>query len=156
MQIWTVGHSRHPFAKFLTLLTQHHITIIVDVRSSPFSRWRHFNRDKLSHALSEQDIDYRYCGSLLGGRNEISVVAEPFGEAMEDVLQLIANRQRVALMCSEGRFCECHRAGKLTAWLHRNRPNVQTTHILPDGSSVDARDNEHRVLDSVWWSEFSR
>ncbi len=156
MEIWTVGHSRHSIAKFLALLKQHRITMAVDVRSRPFSRWRHFNRDNLSRSLGEQSIDYRYGGSILGGRDEISVHAKPFVAEMETVVQLIANGNRIALTCSEGKFCECHRAGKLTAWLHRNHTHVSTTHILPDGSTVDARENEHRVLNSVWSQELPR
>jgi uncharacterized protein (DUF488 family) len=70
MELWTVGHSNISFEKFAALLKQHGITMIVDVRSDPFSRWRHFNRDKLIRTLSEQGIDYRYGGSLLGGREE--------------------------------------------------------------------------------------
>ncbi len=156
MQVWTVGHSNISFEKFVALLKPHGITMIVDVRSRPFSRWAHFNRDNLSRSLRDQGIDYRYCGSLLGGRNEISVVAEPFVAEMDGVLQLIANGHRVVLMCSESKFSECHRAGKLTAWLHRNREQVQTTHILPDGSTLDARENEHQVLKSVWWPGLPR
>ncbi len=156
MELWTIGHSRHSFAKFVALLKQHGITMIVDVRSHPFSRWRHFNRDNLSRSLGEPGIDYRYGGSLLGGRDAVSVHAELFVAEMDAVLQVIADGHRIALLCSEGRFCECHRAGKLTAWLHRNREQVKTTHILPDGSTVDARKNEHQVLNSVWWHEFPR
>ena len=156
MEIWTVGHSNISFAKFEGLLKQHCITLIVDVRSRPFSRWSYFNREKLSRALDEQGIAYRYSGLILGGRNETSVNAEPFVAEMDAALQLIANGNRVALMCAEARFQECHRAGKLTAWLHRHRPNVSTTHILPDSSTADARENEHQVSNAIWWHEFSR
>ena len=105
MEILTAGHSNFSFAKFEGLLKQHGVTLIVDVRSRPLSRWQpHFNREKLSQALHEQGIDYRYSGSILGGRNDTSVEAETFVAEMDVVLQLIANGHRVALMCSEARF----------------------------------------------------
>ena len=40
------------------------------------------------------------------------------------------------------------------AWLHRERPITKTTHILPDGTLVDAREYELKVEKHVRWPEF--
>ena len=41
----TIGHSKHPIEKFLELLRQHGVEVLVDARSQPFSRFSpHFSR----------------------------------------------------------------------------------------------------------------
>jgi uncharacterized protein (DUF488 family) len=155
MELFSVGHSNHSAAKFVDLLKKHNITLLVDVRSKPFSRFEWFRRDNLAKLVREHGIDYRWGGALLGGMNPVSVYADLFVMKMDSVLQLIADGHCVAIMCSEGKPCECHRAGKLTAWLHRERPHVKTTHILPDGSLVDGREYEPKILKKIWWREFN-
>ena len=45
MELFTIGHSNHTVETFVTLLRQHGITAIGDVRSRPHSRFLpHFNR----------------------------------------------------------------------------------------------------------------
>lgn len=36
--IYTIGHSTHPIEKFVRLLEDRGITLVVDVRSTPYSR----------------------------------------------------------------------------------------------------------------------
>lgn len=67
MEVWTIGHSNHSFEKFLGLLQQHKISMLVDVRSRPSSRFTHFIRDNLIRGVRENGIDYRYGGNVLGG-----------------------------------------------------------------------------------------
>ena len=39
--VYTVGHSDHSTTEFLDLLKWHDITLVVDGRSQPYSRWAH-------------------------------------------------------------------------------------------------------------------
>ncbi|MCL4743867.1 MAG: DUF488 domain-containing protein [Burkholderiaceae bacterium] len=154
MEVWTVGHSNHSFEKFLGLLKKHEISMLVDVRSKPFSRFPHFQRVNLIKLIRSNGIDYRFGGSVLGGLGNVKVTSALFVSKMDAILEMTSEGLRVAMMCSEGKPCECHRAGKLTAWLHRERPDVKTTHIMPDGSLVDGREYEPKVLNAVFWPEF--
>lgn len=154
MELLTIGHSNHSFDRFLSLLKQHEITMLVDVRSQPFSRFRHFQRDALIHGVRDNGVDYRFGGNVLGGKGRTLVTSRLFISKMDTVLGMIAEGQRVVLMCSEGKPAACHRAGKLTAWIHRNRQHVKTAHILPEGSTVDAREYEPEINAGVWWHEF--
>jgi hypothetical protein len=44
--IWTIGHSNHPLEAFLDLLAQQRMDMLIDVRSSPYSRYAsQFNRE---------------------------------------------------------------------------------------------------------------
>ena len=57
--LFTIGHSAHSLTKFLSLLNQHKIQAVVDVRSTPFSRYcPHFNRQVLARSLRDNKINY--------------------------------------------------------------------------------------------------
>jgi uncharacterized protein (DUF488 family) len=67
--IYTVGHSNLPASKFIHLLQQAQIELLVDVRSSPYSQYNpHFNREVLRTRLKDAGIAYDYEGERLGGR----------------------------------------------------------------------------------------
>ena len=68
-RVLTVGHSNHPLETFVSLLRQHGVTTLADVRSAPYSRFNpHFNRKSLDAALQAHGIAYRFMGQALGGR----------------------------------------------------------------------------------------
>ena len=71
MEVLTIGHSNHGPDKFLSLLKQHSVTMIIDVRSKPTSRFPHFARDNLIRLVRSNEIDYRYGGNVLGGMGNI-------------------------------------------------------------------------------------
>jgi uncharacterized protein (DUF488 family) len=154
VKVFTIGHSNHGPEKFVGLLKQHGITMLIDVRSKPHSRMPHFQRDRLLRLMEESAIGYKYGGMVLGGMCGHSVASSLFISKMETVLEL-AGEHGVALMCAEGKPNECHRAGKLTAFLHRNRPEVETRHILTSGETVCAKEFEPKVNANVRWKEYA-
>ena len=67
--LYTIGHSRLTPERFIDLLQQHSITLVVDVRSAPYSGiapW--FNKQPLQQYLQRHGIEYRFAGQELGGR----------------------------------------------------------------------------------------
>ena len=154
MEVWTVGHSNHSREKFLELLAQHKIDVLVDVRSRPRSRFAQFNRDALLESVKSVGVKYLFGGLALGGMSNYGPLDDLFVSKMDTILQMADMGSRVAMMCSEGKPCECHRAGKLTAWVHRERKPVKTTHIMPNGDLEDARTYEPKVLKGVQWPAF--
>jgi uncharacterized protein (DUF488 family) len=154
VEVWTVGHSTHEADDFIKLLQGHGINMLIDVRTKPSSRKPHFVRDNLIRLVRGNGIDYRFGGTVLGGLNKVKIGEKLFITKMDTIVGFAEDGLRVAMMCSEGKPCECHRAGKLTAWLHRHREHVRTTHILTDGSTVDAREYEPQVKKVVVWPEF--
>ena len=140
--IYSIGHSNHPPARFLALLRQYDIELIVDVRSSPYSRYvPHANRETLSRALAQASIGYAWLGDRLGGKPQ-GIVADydelrvrpAFQRGITDLLSLAVER-RIAIMCSEGDYRSCHRYKLITPALLEEE--TQVVHILPDGSLVD-------------------
>jgi uncharacterized protein (DUF488 family) len=144
--LYTVGHSNHALEDFVRLLQSHAVQVLVDVRSSPHSRYvPHFNRESLHAALREAGMRYLFLGKELGGRPEgddfydedgfvlYSRVAEsPLFLAGIDRLEAGIRRYRVAIMCSEEDPAVCHRhllVGRVMA-----ERGAEITHIRGDGS----------------------
>ncbi len=69
VRLYTIGHSNMPVEEFLALLDQHRITVLVDVRSTPYSRYvPQFNKANLQGLFRQHHMDYRFAGEWLGGR----------------------------------------------------------------------------------------
>ena len=61
--IFTVGHSSHSMDAFVSLLQKHRVHEVVDIRSSPYSRYTaHFNSDVIGEALDQIGIRYVFLG----------------------------------------------------------------------------------------------
>ncbi|NJD64686.1 MAG: DUF488 domain-containing protein [Chloroflexi bacterium] len=66
--LYTVGHSNHTADDLLDLLRRNGISVVVDVRSSPFSRYcPQFNREQLARHCAGK-LRYVWMGDSLGGR----------------------------------------------------------------------------------------
>jgi uncharacterized protein (DUF488 family) len=148
LTIYTIGHSDHTTMAFVDLLRQHGITLVADVRSQPYSRWApQFNRDAVSHDLQEAGVHYRFMGEALGGRPSspaLYAAGHPNYERMEqtdayqhgiEALLDLARIERVAMMCGEGDYRECHRHLLIGQTLLKR--GVKVLHIKPDGQVVE-------------------
>jgi uncharacterized protein (DUF488 family) len=150
MTIYTIGHSNHPWERFLALLSAAKIRTLIDVRSYPRSRWPQYNRDVLKTGLDAVGIEYRFFGAALGGRGpsqdvryqDIAETAE-FGKAMTTVIA-IAEQSRAVLMCSEHEPLQCHRCLLLGRNLAERNHNI--IHILRDGQMERHTETEKRLL----------
>lgn len=157
--VFTIGHSNHPAEAFLGLLLRHGIEEVVDVRSSPHSRFNpQFNRKALRTALTEAGVGYVFMGAELGGRPadpscydsggrvQYDRLAETkaFNEGIRQVIRR-ADESRIALMCSEKEPLACHRtllvARVLTA------QGIAVEHILANGSLEGHAATLDRLLD---------
>lgn len=160
LTIYTIGHSNQTFESFLGLLQRHGVTVLVDVRSAPFSRFApHFNKDNLILELRDRRIEYRFAGDYLGGRPDdpdlyrdgvvpqghadyLSLVDYPavakttrFREGIDKALML-AETGTVALMCSEEDPMRCHRHHLIAQALIDSE--VRVLHIRRDGKLEEA------------------
>ena len=147
--LYTIGHSTHPIETFLSLLAQHEIAILADVRSFPSSRrWPQFNHDELKASVERAGGSYEWF-KVLGGRRRSSLCnsshtawqhaafrsyadyadTAEFAAGIERLRGLAAAR-RSAIMCSEGLWWRCHR--RIIAD-HMAVHGWQVRHIMPDG-----------------------
>ena len=131
--VWTIGHSNRSIEKFLTLLSEHNIEVLIDIRSFPTSKIEHFKREKMEKWLPEHGIEYVWLGKELGGYRrggyEAHMKTELFREGVKKLLDL-ARKRRVCIMCMEKNPKYCHRRF-LTAYLEKR--GIEAVHILEKG-----------------------
>jgi uncharacterized protein (DUF488 family) len=148
--LYTIGHSSHKAEEFVALLHQYGIQLLVDVRSSPYSRYvPQANREALTRTVEAAGIAYRWLGDQLGGKPG-GIAADydelrdspAFREGIADLVILAAERC-TAIMCAEGDHRQCHRYKLITPALLEQA--VHVLHIQPDGSLVD-EDQEPKQL----------
>jgi uncharacterized protein (DUF488 family) len=158
-ELFTIGHSNHSLDHFIELLLAHRLSTIVDVRSSPYSKYSpHFNKDVLDSALRNANIDYIFLGRELGaqrseddcyidGQAKYDRIAHlsTFQNGLEIVLQGVEH-YRIALMCSESDPITCHRTILVCRELKRICPDLKITHILGDGTEERQEMSEERLI----------
>ena len=158
-ELFTIGHSNHSIDYFIELLSKHKLSTIIDVRSCPYSKYLpHFNKDVLTIALRNANIDYIFLGRELGAqRSEEDCYIEgqakydriahlpTFRYGLEIVLQEIEHH-RVALMCAESDPITCHRMILICRELKKTCPDLKITHILGDGTEEQQESSEKRLI----------
>ena len=162
MRLFTIGHSVHTLGKFVHLLDENGIMLLVDVRTAPASRYQpQFNKAHLEQALPQHDIQYAFAGKYLGGRpsdpacykkrilpsegadylHEVDypeVMKRPwFIQGVERLLEL-ADEQTTAVMCSEEDPALCHRHHLIAKYILDKYPEVKVQHIRGDGAVFSA------------------
>src|SRR4030043_1201592 len=67
--LFTIGYSGRKIHNFISLLEQHKMTALCEVRSVPYSgRNPQFNREPLKKVLKSHNIEYVFLGEELGAR----------------------------------------------------------------------------------------
>ncbi len=144
--IFTIGHSTYSVEFFTRLLKRHNITVVCDVRSSPYSRFNpQFNRETLKKNLGKFDIKYVFLGKELGARSSDSTCyvngqvrysalakTDMFRNGIDRLSLGVDRGYRMALMCAEKDPLDCHRTVLVARNLESN--GFCVSHILNDGS----------------------
>jgi uncharacterized protein (DUF488 family) len=155
--LFSIGHSNVPADRFIAMQRAAGVTVIADVRSTPFSRfcpW--FSQKNLAPLLAQQGIGYAGYGAEHGGRPRDPLlyrdgVADFEAMARQadfqsglDRLVAEASRQRVCMICSEREPLDCHRCLLVARALAARGLNVG--HILHDGGVEPHAATEQRLL----------
>jgi uncharacterized protein (DUF488 family) len=156
-KLYTIGHSNHDIDTFITLLKQHGVTALADVRSTPYSRYMpHFCQKPLKAALEKAGIRYVFLGRELGARpDDESCYVE--GKALYERIAATDSFARgldrvatgsqkfdVALMCAEKDPLTCHRA--VLVCQHIKQFPLEINHILSHGDLEPHFHLEERML----------
>ncbi len=144
-EIYTIGHSNHPLERFMELLERYEIEVLVDIRTSPFSRFsRHFSQQPLKNAIQGAGLKYLFLGKELGGKpknpefydNDGHIdyariaASEPFAEGIDRLISG-CEKFRIAIMCSEENPVDCHRRRLVGPVLVQQ--SVELKHIRGNG-----------------------
>ena len=140
--IYSIGHGTKKIEVFLNELSSFKISYLVDVRTSPYSKYNpQFNREILKNDLEKVGITYVYLGENLGGlppdrscyidgKVDYDLIKEKdfFKEGLKRLIVASTKSLNVAIMCSESKPEECHRSKLIGQELLKQ--NISLLHIL--------------------------
>lgn len=144
-RLFSIGHSNQDTEALLSLLKEHGVEVVVDVRSSPHSGYAsQFDREPLEAALNRAGLKYLFLGKELGGHpddpacydGDGHVVYErvagsaPFLEGIRR-LEKGVEKFRVAILCSEEDPARCHRRLLVSRVLASR--GIAVDHLRSDG-----------------------
>lgn len=156
--LFTVGHSNHSQEAFLDLLKRQGIQVLVDTRSSPYSRYAtQFNRETIAAAVTAAGIKYLFLGRELGGRPEAEEFYDDQGYVLYhrlaespvfltgiERLEKGIRQFRVAIMCSEENPAGCHRhllVGRVMAARGHKLCHIRGDGLVQSDADLLAADN---------------
>ena len=149
--LYSIGHGQKELDEFYDELRSFGIQYLIDVRSSPFSKWApQFNQRELAYYMRSLNIVYAYMGNTIGGRpiNEFCYDAEghfdyekmaqepTFKEGLLRLVSANDKRFNVAVMCSESDPSLCHRSKLIGRELYENY-HINMKHIVSVGEFID-------------------
>lgn len=158
--LYTIGHSRYEFEYFANLLKKFEINYLLDVRSTPYSKYAEtFNREQLENSLASEGITYFFMGKFFGARPDNTDLyskegyldfektsrSDLFITGMENVKLGLKKGNNIVLMCTEKDPIDCHRAIMVARAFSLEGIDVQ--HILPDGKLQTQQELNRRLLD---------
>lgn len=159
MRVFTIGCSTNSLDNFLKLLKINEINCVVDVRSTPFSKYTNqFNKEVLMKFLNENNILYIWMGKEFGARrnnrNLYSLQGyldfekvrkdEDFLFGIKRIKNGITKGYNISLMCTEKDPIDCHRSILVAKGLEDN--DIEVSHILQNGQLYSQQKLEERLL----------
>lgn len=162
-EIFTIGHSTHPIEYFLQLLKKNRINCVVDVRSTPFSKFSpQYNMHELKKHLEDNGIYYIFMGEEFGARRSDKslyskdgyvdfdkvIISTHFNTGIERVKSGLKKGFSIAFMCTEKDPSECHR----NIMVARAFSNLKYSilNILENGELETQEMLEQRLLDKYF------
>lgn len=156
--LYTIGHSQHPIQKFISLLKQHNVNFVIDVRSIPYSKYASmYDRENIRNELKSANISYSFMGKYFGARQDDKslyakegyldfkkvVKWDTFKKGMDNVIRGMETN-RIALMCLEKNPIDCHRALLVAnAFYHKG---YSVKHILENGEIVTHQELNEELI----------
>jgi uncharacterized protein (DUF488 family) len=147
--LFSIGHGTRPAEEFVQLLQKYNVVYLIDVRSTPRSRYNpQYNQTTLDAILSEHDMKYVFMGDTLGGRPKDEACYDSKGKidyqmlASRDFFKEGVDRLKVAadkklpaaIMCSERKPQDCHRSKLIGKMLLEEGVNIK--HIDENGDLI--------------------
>ena len=162
LSLWTLGHSTRPIDEFIGLLRAHQISLLVDVRTVPRSRYNpQYNTDMLAQSSHNAELRYRHLPELGGLRKPKNdsvndgwrnasfrgyadyMQTDKFQRALEELMAYSTDK-KTAIMCAEAVPWRCHRSLIADALVSRGwdirhimSPETATPHVLTSFAHVE-------------------
>lgn len=146
-RIFSIGYGSNSQSTILEQLRLARVGYVIDVRSSPYSRFQpDFSREPLTASLNSNDMKYVFMGDLLGGRPKDDDCytdghvdytktrsKDFFIRGIDRLKTAYGKGLNICMLCSEGHPSQCHRSKLIGEVLVDH--GIGVTHILPNGST---------------------
>ncbi|GHV02748.1 hypothetical protein FACS1894211_14790 [Clostridia bacterium] len=165
--IYTIGYSGFKIEAFTAALGEYGVSVLIDVRSVPTSRFfPHYNVKTLAAALLTHGIKYLNLKTEFGARQEnpdyytaefmdYEKFAEgpQFKSGVKRVVQFYASGETVCLMCAEKDPLNCHRA--ILCGRELKAVGFEVLHIVPnkEGTLTESHDVLERRLMALYFKD---
>lgn len=143
---FTIGYEGRSFENYLNRLLQNHVRVLCDVRKNPLSRKYGFSKKTLSETLGKLEIEYVHLpelGIVSDKRQSLSTHSDyerlfdeyeattlkDNNQAVDRLVKLVNERDRIAITCFEAEQCMCHRGRVAAAISMRADCNFPISHI---------------------------
>lgn len=161
--VYTIGYSGFSIDDFVATLKKYNISLVVDVRSFPFSSYfPEYNTDSLEIFLKMHGIYYRNYASEFGARQsdqkyyckegyldfEVFSKSEPFLQGIKKLCNSMEQNYTFALMCAEKDPICCHRTILVARAFFERGYNV--VHLLTNGSTITQEEINARLIEKYY------
>lgn len=122
MNCFSIGYQGKSLTELCTLLAEHTVEVLLDVRERAWSQRPEFRKQRLKNMLAEYGIEYehfRAAGNPYRPQNghlyDFEQCAKRFTEYLDrnpeitQSLQSVVSKKRTALFCYEKYRSQCHR-----------------------------------------------
>lgn len=127
--IYTIGYQNLTLKQLNHLMYEKDISLLVDVRTKPYSRKAEFNQKNLKKYLDDK---YLWLGHTCGG-----LTGKPVPEKCLKEIISLGDGRNIVIMCMENYPCDCHRFLDIAMRLHKK--GVETLHIFDGKAGTTAR-----------------
>ena len=161
--VYSIGYSGFKVEDFIKVLTSNNISLLVDVRSSPYSQYfSDFNKDILAKRLEREKIYYRNFADAFGARQEgreyyskagyldfeLFAKSSPFLSGVTKLINSMEQGYSFALMCAEKDPISCHRTILVSRAFFV--AGYKVIHLMPNNVTITQEDIERRLVDKFF------
>ena len=148
--IYTIGYSGFLLEDFISLLKLHNISLVVDVRSMPFSnRYPEYNENRhYAKEFGARQRDYKYYTEDGYLDFEKFSKSDAFDEGVQKLCESMKRDYKIALMCAEKDPLCCHRCILVARAFFEKGYNV--IHLLTNGKTETQEEINLRLLEKYY------
>ena len=163
IEIYTLGHSNYPFDKFIELLKKYDINCVVDIRSTPYSKYNtQYNKEFLHETLKNLGYTYIYKADEFGAKRKTKVsyndegyadfdkviLEDEFKRGIERLKVGCSKNYKIVLLGAMQEPIRCHRAILLGKELIKAGFDVK--HIMHEGDLKVQSELEEQLLEKYF------
>ena len=163
IEIYTLGHSNYSFDKFIEILKKYNINCVVDIRSTPYSKYNtQYNKEFLHETLKNLGYTYIYMADEFGAKRKTKVsyndegyadfdkviLEDEFKRGIERLKVGCSKNYKIVLLGAMQEPIRCHRAILLGKELIKAGFDVK--HIMHEGDLKTQDELEEQLLEKYF------